>query len=62
MAAETPRIEGPHAGLLDWLAGRHVEYELHEHPETFTARLPRADHSTPTVRQGGGVAAMTGGW
>ena len=29
---------GPHAGLLDWLAGHGVEYELHEHPLTFTAR------------------------
>ncbi|HYM83745.1 MAG TPA: YbaK/EbsC family protein [Candidatus Dormibacteraeota bacterium] len=32
------RIRGPHAGLLDWLAGHGVEYELHEHPLTFTAR------------------------
>jgi Ala-tRNA(Pro) deacylase len=38
----------PHAGLLDWLAGRHVEYELHEHPETFTAEATaRADHVDP---------------
>ena len=29
---------GPHAGLLDWLAGHGIEYELHEHPLTFTAR------------------------
>ncbi len=29
---------GPHARLLDWLAGHGVEYELHEHPLTFTAR------------------------
>ena len=29
---------GPHAGLLDWLAANHVEYELHEHPTTYTAR------------------------
>jgi Ala-tRNA(Pro) deacylase len=32
------RLVGPHAGLLDWLAGHGVEYELHEHPLTFTAR------------------------
>jgi len=38
----------PHAGLLDWLAGRHVEHELHEHPETFTAEATaRADHVDP---------------
>lgn len=48
MAVETPRTEGPHAGLLDWLAGRHVEYELHEHPETFTAEATaRAEHVDP---------------
>lgn len=29
---------GPHAGLLTWLAGHHVEYEVREHPLTFTAR------------------------
>lgn len=27
----------PHAGLVDWLAARGVEYELREHPLTFTA-------------------------
>lgn len=48
MAVETPSVEGPHAGLLDWLAGRHIEYELHEHPETFTAEATaRADHIDP---------------
>jgi Ala-tRNA(Pro) deacylase len=47
MVAET-RGTGPHAGLLDWLAGRHVEYELHEHPETFTAEATaRAEHLDP---------------
>jgi Ala-tRNA(Pro) deacylase len=29
---------GPHAGLLDWLGSHGIEYELHEHPLTFTAR------------------------
>jgi Ala-tRNA(Pro) deacylase len=29
---------GPHLGLLDWLAGHDVEYEVHEHPVSFTAR------------------------
>jgi len=27
----------PHAGLLDWLRDHHVEHEVHEHLETFTA-------------------------
>lgn len=48
MAVEVPKRGGPHAGLLDWLAGRHVEYELHEHPETFTAEATaRAEHTDP---------------
>ncbi len=39
---------GPHPGLIDWLAGRHIEYELHEHPETFTAEATaRAEHLDP---------------
>jgi Ala-tRNA(Pro) deacylase len=29
---------GPHPGLLDWLASHDVEYEIHEHPVSFTAR------------------------
>ena len=28
---------GPHPGLLDWLAGHGVDYEMHEHPLSFTA-------------------------
>ncbi len=36
--AEVTHTVGPHEGLLDWLAGQRVEYELHEHPLTFTAR------------------------
>lgn len=48
MAVETPRNVGPHQGLIDWLAGRHVEYELREHPETFTAEATaRAEHIDP---------------
>ena len=27
----------PHPGLLDWLLIHRVDYEVHEHPETFTA-------------------------
>ena len=29
---------GPHAGLLDWLAGHDIVYEVHEHAVSFTAR------------------------
>lgn len=48
MAVEIPRIAGPHAGLLDWLARHDVEYELHEHPETFTAEATaRTEHVDP---------------
>jgi Ala-tRNA(Pro) deacylase len=47
MTVETPK-PGPHPGLIDWLAGRHVEYEMHEHPETFTAEATaRAEHLDP---------------
>jgi Ala-tRNA(Pro) deacylase len=34
----TLAVIGPHAGLLDWLASHDVEYHLHEHPVSFTAR------------------------
>jgi Ala-tRNA(Pro) deacylase len=27
----------PYAPLLDWLRGQHVDFEVHEHPEAFTA-------------------------
>jgi Ala-tRNA(Pro) deacylase len=41
---------GPHAGLLDWLAANHVEYELHEHPTTYTAReTARAEGVDPRL-------------
>jgi prolyl-tRNA editing enzyme YbaK/EbsC (Cys-tRNA(Pro) deacylase) len=35
---ETPRAAGPHVGLLAWLADHNIEYEVREHPVTFTAR------------------------
>lgn len=48
MAVDAPKITRPHAGLLDWLAGHHVEYELCEHPETYTAEATaRAEHIDP---------------
>jgi Ala-tRNA(Pro) deacylase len=33
----SPTLERPHAGLLDWLKEHDVGYELHEHPQAFTA-------------------------
>ena len=33
----SPTLERPHAGLLDWLKEHHVDYDLHEHPQAFTA-------------------------
>jgi len=48
MAFELLTNAGPHAGLIDWLAARRVEYELREHPETYTAEATaRADHTDP---------------
>ncbi len=42
--------DGPHRGLLDWLKANRVEYELHEHPTTFTAReTARAEHVSPAA-------------
>jgi len=62
MAVDIPKVVGPHAGLLDWLAGRHVEYELREHPETFTAEATaRAEQMDPRrFAKVVGVAASDG--
>jgi Ala-tRNA(Pro) deacylase len=57
---------GPHAGLLDWLGSHAVEYELHEHPLTFTAREtaeiegvdPRRFAKTLAVETGDGRRAL----
>lgn len=46
-AAETV---APYAGLLDWLASAGIEYDLHEHPLTFTAReTARAEGIDPKL-------------
>lgn len=46
----TEEHAGPHAGLLDWLAANRVEYELHEHPTTYTAReTARAEGVDPRL-------------
>lgn len=62
MAVELRPDAGPHAGLIDWLGSRRVEYELHEHPETFTAEATaRADHTDPRrFAKVVGVAAADG--
>ena len=45
---QSPSFIGPHAGLIDWLAGRRVEYEIREHPQAFTAEATaRAEHLDP---------------
>ncbi len=48
MTVEQTNATGPYQRLLDWLAGREVQYELREHPETFTAEATaRAEHLDP---------------
>ncbi len=39
---------GPLPALLDWLEGNEVEFTIHEHPVTYTAReTARAEHVSP---------------
>ena len=50
MSGDEVVLAGPHGGLLQWLQENGVEYELHEHPTTFTAReTARADHVNPSA-------------
>jgi Ala-tRNA(Pro) deacylase len=50
MSGDEAALAGPHRGLLEWLAGHGVDYEIHEHPTTFTAReTARADHVNPAA-------------
>jgi Ala-tRNA(Pro) deacylase len=50
MSGDLAVHDGPHRALLDWLQANKVEYELHEHPTTFTAReTARAEHVNPTA-------------
>lgn len=32
------KLDRPYQPLLDWLAGQHIEYEVHQHDPAFTAR------------------------
>ena len=34
---DAPTVARPHAGLVHWLREHGVEYQVHEHAETFTA-------------------------
>lgn len=59
MTIVLPRVEGPHAGLIDWLTQNHVEHEVHLHPLAFTAEAAaRAAHEEPG-RFAKGVAVGT---
>jgi prolyl-tRNA editing enzyme YbaK/EbsC (Cys-tRNA(Pro) deacylase) len=50
MSGDQAVPDGPHRGLLDWLEANGVDYELHEHPTTFTAReTARAEHLNPAA-------------
>lgn len=61
MTAST-RASVPLPELLDWLRDHHVEYELHRHPTTYTARATaRAEGVDPaTFAKTIGVAADDG--
>jgi Ala-tRNA(Pro) deacylase len=50
MSGEQPAPGGPHRGLLDWLEANCVQYEIHEHPTTYTAReTARVEHVNPAT-------------
>lgn len=50
MSGDQAVPDEPHRGLLDWLKANRVEYELHEHATTFTAReTARAENVSPTT-------------
>ena len=47
MSTQVP-VRPPHAGLLGWLAGQNIPYELHEHEIAYTAReTSRLEHIDP---------------
>ena len=48
MAVEHRAVAGPYVRLIDWLGRRRVEYELREHPGTFTAEATaRVENTDP---------------
>jgi Ala-tRNA(Pro) deacylase len=61
MSAATT-LDRPDAGLLEWLAGHDVDYEVHEHEPAFTARATAsAEHVDPmTFAKVVGVATHDG--
>lgn len=49
MSGNQAVLTGPHPGLLHWLSSHGVDYELHEHATTYTAReTARADRVSVT--------------
>ncbi|HEY6057988.1 MAG TPA: YbaK/EbsC family protein [Candidatus Limnocylindrales bacterium] len=60
MAATEKVTKGPHAGLLDWLACHKVDYEVHEHSLTFTARETARVEGVDPRRFAKTLGVMTG--
>jgi Ala-tRNA(Pro) deacylase len=62
MAVELRAVAGPHTGLVDWLAGHRVDFDVREHPVTYSAEATaRAEHSDPRrFAKVVGVAAADG--
>lgn len=50
LRAEPDPIVAPHQGLLDWLAGHAVEYEVRRHPLAFTALETATDEGVDPSR------------
>ncbi len=50
MSGDQALLTRPNPKLLDWLLSHGVDYEVHEHATTYTAReTARAEHVSPTV-------------
>ncbi len=50
MSGEQAVLTAPNQKLLDWLASHHVDFEVHQHATTYTAReTARAEHVSPTT-------------
>ncbi len=50
MSGASEVLDKPYPALMDWLKTNHVEFEVHEHPTTYTAReTARAEHVNPAA-------------
>jgi Ala-tRNA(Pro) deacylase len=50
MTGDQDVFDRPHQGLIDWLEANAVDYEIHAHPTTYTAReTARAEHVSPAT-------------